>query len=58
MLVNDMINNESKHAITMIPEEARSTDIIRDFTPEEAEADLYETAKFNRRSSQMLRQEM
>ena len=35
MLVNDMINNESKHAITMIPEEARSTDIIRDFTPEE-----------------------
>ena len=57
MIVNDMLLNERKHGIVMIPEAARSTDIIREFTVEEAEADLQATGQINRRSSQMLRQE-
>jgi len=57
MIVNDMLDLESRYGLVIIPENARNSDIVREFTPEEAEADLAENDKFNKRSSQMMRAE-
>jgi len=57
MIVNDMLQLESFYDLVIIPAEARCNDVIKEFTPEEAEADLAENQKFNIRSSQMLKAE-
>ena len=57
MIVNDMLQLESCYNLVIIPAEARCNDVIKEFTPEEAEADLAENQKFNIRSSQMLKAE-
>ena len=57
MIVKDMLEMETRFSLKIIPAEARSNEIVCEFTPEEAEADLAENGKFNLRSSQMLRLE-
>ena len=57
MIVADMLEMEQQFSVKILPEEAHKDEVVREFTPEAAEADLAETGKFNVRSSQMLRQE-
>ena len=55
MMVRDMLEMENRFQMQIIPKEAYGNDKICEFTPEEAEADLAETGKFNMRSMQMLK---
>ena len=50
-LVKDMLEMEQTFDVKIIPQEAREKDILNQFTPEEAEKDLQQTYKFNKRSA-------
>ena len=51
MIVSDMLHVEQTYNMKIIPETARNGGAIKEFTPEEAEEDLAENCKYNRRST-------
>lgn len=57
-LVADIYEFEQRFNIKILPDQARSDATISLFSPEEAEQDLQENGKFNRRNAEVIRKEL
>ena len=54
-LISDIYDFEQRFNMKILPEQARRDEAISLFTPEEAERDLQENGKFNKRNAEVIR---
>ena len=57
-LVSDILDFELRFNMKILPELARNDEAISLFSPEEAERDLEENGKFNKRNAEVIRKEL
>ena len=56
--MSDILDFELRFNMKILPNEARKDENISLFSPEEAEHDLQENGKFNKRNAEVIRKEL
>lgn len=57
-LISDILDFELRFNMKILPDQARKDEAITLFSPEEAELDLQENGKFNKRNAEVIRKEL